>query len=84
MARTSVFEKIDSIADPARPRLSRREKLAAAFGFAAGVGFMTLANLISSQPPVWLAVSGGAAIVLLALYSLLFIVPTEKNHETRT
>lgn len=79
MARTSVFEKIDSITDPDRPRLSRREKLAAAFGFAAGVGFMTLANLLPTQPPAWLAVCGAFAILLLALYSLLFIVPVEAN-----
>ncbi len=76
---TSLFDLIDSITDPSRPHLSRREKLAALFGCGVCFGFMSLANLITSQPPVWLAVSGGAAIVLLALYSLLFIVPAEVN-----
>lgn len=82
MASISLFDKIDSIVDPDRPHLSRREKMAALFGFAAGVGFMTLANLLPTQPPVGIAVCGAFAILLLAMYSLLFIVPVEENHET--
>ena len=79
MVSVSLFDKIDSIADPNRPRLSRREKQAALFGCGIGCGFMTLANLLPTQPPVWLAVCGAFAIVLLAMYSLLFIVPMEVN-----
>ena len=79
MAHTSIFDRIDSLTDSARPRLSRREKMSALFGCGIGCGFMTLANLLPTQPPVWLAVCGAFAIVLLAMYSLLFIVPMEVN-----
>ena len=74
-----LFDRIDSISDPDRPRLSRREKMAALFGCAAGCGFVTLANVLPTQPPVWLAVGGGGAVVLLAVYGLLFVVPLEAN-----
>lgn len=79
-----LFDKIDSLTDPNRPRLSRREKMAALFGCGVGFGFMAFANLLPHQPPVWLVVCGASAVILLSLYSLLFIVPVEEDHETRT
>ena len=76
---TSLFEKIDSIIDPARPRLSRREKMAALFGCGVGCGCMVIANLTVVQPHVGVSICGGVAVILLSLYSLLFIVPAEVN-----
>ncbi len=85
MKAPSVFDRIDSILDPARPRLSLREGMAAMFGCGGSLGFMMLVaagyldlNAVSS----FVMICAAFAIVLMAVYGLLFIVPKEvKDHE---
>jgi len=80
----SLFDKIDSITDPARPRLSRREKMAALLGCGGGCGFTVIANLATIQPHVGVTICGGVAIILLSLYGLLFIVPIETDEDAKS
>ena len=84
----SLFDRIDSIADPARPRLSRREKMAALFGCGGSLGFVTLmatGRMGLDALASLVVISVAFALVLMAAYGLLFIVPTEvQDHETRT
>ena len=83
MAHTSIFDRIDSLTDTDRPRLSRREKMSALLGCGGGCGFTVIANLTTVQPHVGVTICGGVSIILLSIYALLFVVPVEENHETR-
>ena len=83
---TSVFDRIDSIFDPARPHLSLREWMAALFGCAGSFGFMMLGiagytglDAVSSI----VMICAAFIVFLMAVYGLLFIVPMEvQDHET--
>lgn len=84
MTHTSPFARIDSILDPARPRLSLCEGMAALFGCGGSLGFMMLVaaghldlNSVSSL----VMICASFAVVLMAVYGLLFVVPKEAKHE---
>lgn len=76
----SLFNTIDSVTDPERPHLSRREKMAALFGCGGSLGFMSLmlAGHIGLDAMSAVVVCIVAfVLVMMAAYGLLFIVPIE-------